>query len=132
MRDKIFAKNFHGDQWLPAEVVKITGPLSYQVETEDSLVLRRHVDHIRRRYSNNIEQESNVDEEIGGDGLTLPTSSTLPTSPSTTITDYANDPEEPSGEVNMPPITREETSQATRRSTRTRAPINCYSPSRYT
>ena len=37
---KVYAKNFYGEKWLAAEVIKVSGPLSYQ----------RHVDHIRKRY----------------------------------------------------------------------------------
>ena len=48
--DKVYAKNFYGDKWLTAEVIKVSGPLSYQVKSEEGVILRRHVDHIRKRY----------------------------------------------------------------------------------
>ena len=30
--DKVYAKNLYGDKWLAAEVIKVSGPLSYQVK----------------------------------------------------------------------------------------------------
>ena len=54
--DKLFAKNFHGPQWIPVVVCKVSGPLSYHVKTEDEIVLRRHVHHLRIRYSDNPEK----------------------------------------------------------------------------
>ena len=62
--EKVYAKNFHGSRWLPAEIIKVTGPLSYQVETEDSFVLRRQVDHLRKRFSNELEPEPNTDYQM--------------------------------------------------------------------
>ena len=38
--DKLFARNFHGPQWIPVKVTRVTGPLSYQVETESGITLR--------------------------------------------------------------------------------------------
>ena len=34
-------------------MTKITGPLSYHVETDSGMILRRHVDYLRYRYSDN-------------------------------------------------------------------------------
>ena len=50
--DKLYAKNFHGKKWIPVTVSKLTDPLSYQVQTDAGIVLRRHVDHLRFRYPN--------------------------------------------------------------------------------
>ena len=55
--DTCFAKKFHGTKWIPVNVTKVTGPLSYEVQTNTGIVLRRHVDHLRRNYSDNISQE---------------------------------------------------------------------------
>ena len=38
---KLYAKTFQGSNWLPVDVVKITGPLSYQVQTSEGLILKR-------------------------------------------------------------------------------------------
>ena len=35
--------------WIPGTIIKVTGPLSYHVELEDSRVVRRHVDAVRTR-----------------------------------------------------------------------------------
>ena len=37
--------------WIPAVVRRVTGPLSYELEIKGQGIIRRHVDHIRRRYS---------------------------------------------------------------------------------
>ena len=55
--DKRFAKNFHVKEWIPVKVTKVTGPLSYEVQTNTGIVLRRHVDHLRRNYSDHVPQE---------------------------------------------------------------------------
>ena len=46
--DLVMAKNFRaGPDWVPATIVARLGPLSYLVETQDKLVWRRHVDHVK-------------------------------------------------------------------------------------
>ena len=51
--DKVIVKNFNSGHtscsWLLGIVSSITGPLSYAVELNDGRMVRRHVDHIRRR-----------------------------------------------------------------------------------
>ena len=48
--DSVMAKNFHsGSSWVPATIVSKLGPLSYLIETDDSQVMRRHVDHLKSR-----------------------------------------------------------------------------------
>ena len=48
VHDSVFVKNFgRGEGWLPGQVVKSTGPVSYRVETKDGILRRRHVDHIK-------------------------------------------------------------------------------------
>ena len=120
--EKVYAKNFHGSRWLPAEIIKVTGPLSYQVETEDSLVLRRHVDHLRKRFSNELEPDPNTDEELLPDGLSQSTIIPLNTAQPEVVTEEPVAPADP----------QDNSSQLTRHSTRIRAPIIRYSPSRYT
>ena len=67
--DKLFAKNFHGTEWIPVKVTKVTGPLSYEVQTNSGIVLRRHVDHLRRNYSDIVPQEP-VEDWFMSDALT--------------------------------------------------------------
>ena len=51
----VYAENFKtnsGPIWLPSKVDKVTGPLSYVIELTDGSKVRRHVDHIKARESN--------------------------------------------------------------------------------
>ena len=34
-------------QWLPRQIVKPAGPLSYEIKLSDDQIIRRHADHIR-------------------------------------------------------------------------------------
>ena len=47
---EVMAKNLRpGPDWVPAVVVEKLGPLSYLVETSESILWRRHVDHLKER-----------------------------------------------------------------------------------
>ena len=59
--DKLFAKNFHGTEWIPVNFTKVTGPLSYEVQTNTGIFLRHHVDHLRRNYSDHVPEEPDED-----------------------------------------------------------------------
>lgn len=52
VNDKVFARDFRSRKvkWMPGEIVRVTGPLSYQVRVSCGLI-RRHVDGLRQRYS---------------------------------------------------------------------------------
>ena len=54
MDDLVYAEKFSNSppKWIQGEVIKVTGPLSYQVELESGLVVRRHVDSVRSRRPN--------------------------------------------------------------------------------
>ena len=73
--DSVFARNFgRGHSWVPAVVLARTGPVSWQVEVEETgLRWRRHVDQIRRRYSGVPEHSTTWSEpvtptaEVGGE-----------------------------------------------------------------
>ena len=46
--DKVFARNYHGTPtWVPAEVIQVTGPVSYKVKTSADTILCRHIDQLR-------------------------------------------------------------------------------------
>ena len=48
--DEVYARNFrHHPPWLAGKIVKITGPLSFEIELSDGRVIHRHQDHIRKR-----------------------------------------------------------------------------------
>ena len=39
--DKVFARNYHGTKvWLPAELIQVTGPVSYKVKMSSNFILR--------------------------------------------------------------------------------------------
>ena len=60
--DKVFVRNFRsGKQWLPAVVIRKTGPVSYLVRLVASqMIWRRHQDHVKRRY---CQSEGSISEE---------------------------------------------------------------------
>ena len=83
--DEVFVRNFRsGKPWLPAVVIRKTGPVSYLVRLVASqMIWRRHQDHIKRRY---CQSEGSVMEEIPswsdsvGSNNTTETSSGSPSS----------------------------------------------------
>ena len=115
--EKVYAKNFHGPKWITGRIVKVTGPVSYQIETDEGLLLRRHVDQLRRQYADETSESdtqlpSCIDDEwVGQDGF----SGNFPTP---VILGRPN----PSTDGTAP----------IRHSTRSRPPVDRYSPSRYT
>ncbi|UYV78128.1 hypothetical protein LAZ67_16000203, partial [Cordylochernes scorpioides] len=44
---EIVARNYHGPKWLPGVVCEKTGPVSVKVETDDGIVINRHLDQVR-------------------------------------------------------------------------------------
>lgn len=59
----VFAKNFYtGPRWKKGVVKRRTGPVSYEIELESGTVVRRHVDHVKKR----IEPDSERDVEMEG------------------------------------------------------------------
>ena len=70
--DPVFVKEFpSGKTWTPGTVSAVKGPVSYCVELPDGRVMRRHVDHIRNRTSNNETVEPTHDD------LEIPTPTTV-------------------------------------------------------
>ena len=113
LSDKNSAKNFQGSNWLPVQVVKITGPLSYQVRTSEGLILKRHVDHLRVQYPDHTDDPADSEDEgIIPDGYTAVT---LPVSQA---------PMELGVVVLNPPLTNPPFFHTTQ----TRAPVDCYTP----
>ena len=48
--ETVYAQNFGtGSKWIPAVVQEVTGPVSFLVKLEDGRLVRRHLDHLRRR-----------------------------------------------------------------------------------
>ena len=46
----MYAKDFRqGQSWLTGTIVKCSGPVSYEVKTDDGQLIRRHQDHLRKK-----------------------------------------------------------------------------------
>ena len=57
-------------KWLPGTVTEVTGPLSYRVELESGISVRRHVDSVRKRVV--IVDSDSQSPSSSGDPLYLP------------------------------------------------------------
>ncbi|XP_055680279.1 uncharacterized protein K02A2.6-like [Lutzomyia longipalpis] len=52
--DAVYVRNYsEGNQWVPAWVAEVTGPVSYKVQTENGTVWRRHVNQMIERLVKN-------------------------------------------------------------------------------
>ena len=101
--DKLFAKNFHnGPQWIPVKVTKVLGPLTYHVMSDSGITWKRHVDHLRSRYSDSGTAEQSSDDEVDTPALSEPPAA--------------------------PTVSENPAHAGTRHSTRTRAPMDRYQP----
>lgn len=51
VNDKVYAKNLttNTPKWIAGTVTKVTGLLSYVIQLEDGRIVRRHVDHVKKR-----------------------------------------------------------------------------------
>ena len=50
--ERVYVKNFVGSPpWLPAVIIDQMGPVSFRVRLTDGRTHKRHVDHLRIRYS---------------------------------------------------------------------------------
>ena len=51
VNDDVYVKNLttNTPKWIAGTVTKVTGPLSYVIRLEDGRIVRRHVDHVRKR-----------------------------------------------------------------------------------
>ena len=74
---------------MPGEIVKVTGPLSYQVRVESGIV-HRHVDNIRPRYSDDYtalqsELLNETDDDLSTSGEQLSPTPDPETTPTGTL-----------------------------------------------
>ena len=123
--DAVFVKNHvgYGPKWLPSALIERDGDVTVS-ETLDGRIMRRHIDHVRSRYSVTQPQSQPIVEEIPVPEIV---SDSTPTT-SDANRDITVDPTI----VNIPapvepavaniPITAE-TSPTLRRSTRIRVPV---------
>ena len=83
LTDKLFARNYSGQPlWISVVVCKVTGPLSYHVETMNGTVLKRHVDQLRKRYTEDSEPDTLQEDSDWDDDFT-PSIPTMPSAPPT-------------------------------------------------
>lgn len=62
--DTVFVKNFSsGYRWLPGEIVKVTGPVSFVVDLEDGRRRRYHQNQIRHRLVDGTPSTTEVVDE---------------------------------------------------------------------
>lgn len=109
--DTVYAKGFNRqDQWIPAVITKVSGPLSYHLRTTTGVDIRRHIDHLQGRSGT-------------GDSSTSPESDDWMLIPSS-CQDRTATRQSPIPVPNPIP-----SALPTRRSTRTRAPIDRFTPS---
>ena len=58
--DTVYVRNFAGGAvWLPGRITAVRGPYSFEATLQDGRVVRRHIDHVRRRFPA-VPQESNT------------------------------------------------------------------------
>ena len=81
--NKVFVLNFaSGPKWIPGEVIRITGPVSYVIQLErNGVKVRRHVDQMRIRYSDTTDTAETVDDndlDISLSGILPHTSQSVP------------------------------------------------------
>ena len=103
--DTVFIRNFTtGSKWLPGVVIEVKGDLTIYGELEDGRVVRRHIDHVRKRSCSTSPGSTNDDSD---DLLPPPNISTPP---------HANVPQSSApSTISIAPL---------RRSTRVRQPPN--------
>ena len=110
--DKVFARDVLHKKWIPARITKVTGPLSYHIETDTGVRFRKHIDHLRPHFP--VDTATSLE-------ATEPPKYWGPTTVTPTTTTPMNPPQ--------PPIqSTAPTLEPLRRSTRVRAPIVRFAP----
>ena len=62
--ERVYLKNHRsGDSWLPGEICKATGPVSYTVKMSDGSIVRCHQDHIRSRIAEDPQPQTQQSED---------------------------------------------------------------------
>jgi len=73
VQDAVFARNYaaRGPQWLPGHVIAKAGPVSYKVKLSDGRVWHRHIDQIRKCFTDNQVNLPDLKSDVSGEGLVL-------------------------------------------------------------
>ena len=77
VNDQVFVENFPSKKprWIPGTIVKVTGPLSYEVELENGSRVRRHIDNVRRREENRVAENNSHPVILGPSMVSEPAES---------------------------------------------------------
>jgi hypothetical protein len=78
--DRVYAEDFtvSSCKWNPSTIVELTGPLSYTVRLDSGIIVRRHVDNLRRRDAEQSEPTSDMLFEPTGSSEAPESSSEFP------------------------------------------------------
>eukprot|EP00731_Ephydatia_muelleri_P001907 Em0001g1907a len=50
--EEVYVRSFNNiNHWIPGSILATTGPLSYKISLANGVVIKRHVDHVKARYS---------------------------------------------------------------------------------
>ena len=50
--EEVYVRSFNNiNHWIPGSIIATTGPLSYKISLANGVVIKRHVDHVKARYS---------------------------------------------------------------------------------
>ena len=119
--ETVYVKNLPAGtpKWIPGVVEKVTGPLSYVVKLKDGRLVRRHVDHVRKREAADSDSGDppDVSPEVYPDSDETQTNDDEPPDSSTAPTSHTTDDQDtiPTTQPIQP-----------RRSDRTRKPVERY------
>ena len=70
--DTVYIKKFpNSKEWLPGKIVKVLGPLSFEIETNDGTTVRRHIDHIRSRHTQSKDADK-TSQQLQDDWIEFP------------------------------------------------------------
>ena len=119
--EKVYAKAFGNRKgWIPVTVETKTGPVSYRLKTLDGQVIRRHVDHVRKRYSDDRENPQMKEPDVDDWPVRVPSSAAPIGTPN--VVTSSQDRLQLAVSTNVP----------LRRSSRPRRPVDRYAPLVYT
>ena len=84
MDDRVFGKNFGAStqKWLSGVIAEVGGEQSFDIELTEGRIVRRHIDHIRKRTCNQQDAQDVSSENTNDDDFL----------PVTTPTEVANPP----------------------------------------
>ena len=135
----VYARNFRpGEAWLPGCIMETKGPVSFLVKLQDGRVLKRHVDHLRKRSSDQVQVEVAESSSPSAPGCfteediamqaSSPENVVTPTTTRDQHSQNAPQPTEPSQGAPSPPAPSTSVTQSTTRCypSRTRAPPDQY------